>query len=229
MFALKLKKMKKVFLGLTVLGMIFIASCGKSAETITATDAQEASSASHDSETFAINTTESSTTWRGFKFFQDSSKPEVGHFGVIKLKDGLFSVKDGVLESGKLVSDQATLESHDLADDAENKAKLEGHLKSPDFLNVDEFPHATFEISSVNPLSEGDYNSEISGNLDFRGVPKNITFKANVKVDGDKLSIQSEEFTINRQDFGVDFAPGNDTVIKDEVVLQLDILAEKEA
>lgn len=221
--------MKKVLLGLTVLGMIFIASCNKNAETVTAGDAQEASSASHDAETFVVNTGESSTTWRGFKFFHDSSKPEVGHFGIIKLKEGSFSFKEGVLESGKLVSDQTTLENHDLAEDKENRAKLEGHLKSPDFLDVEKFPNSTFEISKVTPITDGDYNSEISGNLDFRGVPKNITFRANVKKDGDKLSIQSEEFTINRQDFGVNFAPSNDTVIKDEVILKLDIKADKKA
>lgn len=209
--------------------MIFITSCGNNTETVATTDAQEASSASHDSETYAVNTGESSTTWRGFKFFQDASKPEVGHFGIIKIKEGAFSVNNGMLESGRLVSDQASLVSHDLADDAENKAKLEGHLKSPDFLDVEKFPNATFEISKVTPLTDGDYNSEISGNLDFRGIPKNITFKANIKIDGDKLSIQSEEFTINRQDFGLNFAPGNDTVIKDEVVLQLDVKADKEA
>lgn len=227
-FAQKLNKMKKVFLGLTVLGMIFIASCGKKAETITATDAQDATSASHNAERFAVNTTESSTAWRGFKFFHDSSKPEVGHFGIIKLKEGVFTIKDGVLESGKLVSDQTSLENHDLIGDPENKAKLEGHLKSPDFLNVAEFPNATFEISKITPLNGGDYNTEISGNLDFRGIPKNITFKANVHTNGNKLSIQSEEFTINRQDFGVNFAPGNDTVIKNEVILQLDIKADKQ-
>lgn len=211
------------------MGMIFIASCGKSAETITAGDAQEASSASRDSESFVVNTDESSTTWRGFKFFHDATKPEVGHFGTIKIKDGMFTAKDGVLESGKIISDQSTLVSDDLADDPEGKGKLEGHLKSPDFLNVDQFPNATFEISKVTPLTDGDYNTEISGNLDFRGVPKNITFKANVKIDGEKLTIQSEEFTINRQDFGVDFAPKSDAVIKDEVVLQLDIKADRQA
>ncbi|MDD3459262.1 MAG: YceI family protein [Weeksellaceae bacterium] len=220
--------MKKIFLGLTVAGMIVISSCGKSADTLATEDAQEVLAASEDAESFVVDTNESSTTWRGFKFFQDATKPEEGHFGIIKLKEGVLSVKDGMLESGKLISDQSTIENHDVEDQGQ-KSDLVNHLKSPDFLNIEEFPHATFEISKVNPLAEGDYNTEISGNLDFRGVPKNITFKANVKVEGDKLSIQSEEFTINRQEFGVDFAPGNDTVIKDEVVLQLDIKADREA
>jgi len=209
--------------------MIFIASCGKNAETITAGDAQEASSASQGSETFVVNTAESSTAWRGFKFYHDATKPEVGHFGTIKIKDGIFTVKDGVLESGKIISEQSSLVSDDLADEPEEKEKLEGHLKSSDFLNVEQFPNATFEISKVSPLTDGDYNTEISGNLDFRGVPKNITFKANVKVDGERLTIQSEEFTINRQDFGVNFAPKNDSVIKDEVVLRLDVKADRQA
>lgn len=220
--------MKKIVLTTAVLGMIFMASCkNETTDTVVTTDAQEASSASQDAHTYLVDANESKTTWRGFKFFQDSSKPEVGHYGVIKLKEGNLTMKDGILESGKFISDQTTLVSHDLADDAENKAKLEGHLKSPDFLDVEKYPVALFEISKVTPLEDGDFNSEISGNLDFRGVPKNITFKANVKENGEKITIQSEEFKINRQDFGVDFSPGADTVIKDDVILQMDITANK--
>lgn len=220
--------MKKVIFSMAVLGMTFLVSCGGGdTDTLTASDAQDATEASHDAETFAVDTNTSSTTWRGFKFYEDTSKPEEGHYGIVKMKNGELMFKEGVLEAGKLVADQTTFESVDYAEDQENKAKLEGHLKSPDFLNVEQFPEAVFEISSVKALEEGDYNTEISGNLDFRGTPKNITFKANVKQDGDQVTIQSEELKINRQDFGIDFAPGGGTIIKDEVILQLDVKANK--
>ena len=82
-------------------------------------------------------------------------------------------------------------------------------------------------VTAVNALTEGDYNTEISGNLDFRGTPKNITFKANVNVEGDKLTIKSEEFKINRQDFGIVYKGGGDSIIKDDVMLQVDVTADK--
>ncbi|MFA5618870.1 MAG: YceI family protein [Weeksellaceae bacterium] len=219
--------MKKVVLATAVLGMIFVTSCKTDKDTVVAGEAQEATSASQDATAYLIDQAESATTWRGFKFFQDTSKPEVGHYGVIKLKEGQLHVKDGVLESGIFISDQTSFESHDMNDDPDSKADFDGHMKSPDFLNVEEYPEAKFEISKVTPLAEGDYNTEISGNLDFRGVPKNITFRANVKEEGDKLTIQSEEFKINRQDFGIDFKGGGDSIIRDEVVLQMDVTAKK--
>lgn len=219
--------MKKILLSLTLLGLISLTSCGGSTETVTATDAQQEASASDESQMYAVNTNISSTTWRGFKIFDDASKPEEGHYGSIKMKDGEVTFKNGVLESGRFSADLATIESADMVDSPEYKTKLEDHLKSADFLHIENFPVATFVISEVKALGEGDYNSEISGNLDFRGAPKNITFKANVKEEDGMVTINSEEFKINRQDFGIDFAPGKGTIIRDEVVLQVNVIAEK--
>ena len=75
-------------------------------------------------------------------------------------------------------------------------------------------------------LESGDYNSEISGNLNFRGVPKNITFKANVTTDENGVTIKSEEFAINRKDFGITFTGAGGSIIKDEVLLQVDLTAK---
>lgn len=219
--------MKKVILGLSFVGMVFLASCGGNKDTVEATEAQDGAMASTESAVYTVNTNISSVTWKGGKIFDDTSKPEEGHYGSVKLKGGEVTVKGGVLESGKFISDQASFESVDKNDDPETKAKLEGHLKSPDFLDVEKYPEATFEITGVKALTEGDYNTEISGNLDFRGTPKNITFKANVKEEGDKVTIKSEEFKINRQDFGITFKGAGGSIIKDDVMLQVDITADK--
>lgn len=219
--------MNKVLLSLSLVGMFSLASCGGETTPVQTTDAQNESVASMEAETFEVDTNSSSATWRGFKFYHDASKPEEGHYGPIKLKSGELLMTDGILESGKITADLNTLESTDLAEDAKSKADLEGHLKSADFLDVENFPEATFVITDVKALADGDYNTEISGNLDFRGTPKNITFKANVKQDGDQVSLQSEEIMINRQDFGMNFVAGGEAVIKDEIVLQLDIKADK--
>lgn len=219
--------MKKILLSLSLMGMVFLASCG-SKDTVEAKDAQETAAASETSTEYAVNTAVSATNWKGGKIFQDTSKPEGGHYGSVKFKSGTVTVKDGILESGNFVTDQTTFESFDLNDDAETKAKLDGHLKSPDFLDVEKFPEAKFEITGVKALESGDFNTEISGNLDFRGIPKNITFRANVKEEGDQVTIKSEEFKIDRQDFGIVYQnKGGDSLIKDEVMLQVDITADK--
>ena len=218
--------MKKVLLSASVIGMFLVASCGPK-DTVEATDAQETSTASATSTEYVVNTAVSSTSWKGGKMFDDTSKPEEGHYGSVKFKSGTVTVKDGLLESGSFVADQTTFESADLNEDAEMKAKLDGHLKSADFLDVEKFPEAKFEVTKVTKLDTGDYNTEISGNLDFRGVPKNVTFKANVKEEAGKVTIKSEEFKINRQDFGINFKGGAGSIIKDDILLQLDITADK--
>lgn len=217
--------MKKVLLSLSVIGMVFLASCG-SKDTVEVKDAQETSAASETATEYTVNTAVSSTNWKGGKFYEDTSKPEEGHYGTVKFKSGSVFVKDGVLESGNFVADQTTFESADLTEE-NGKSKLDTHLKSADFLDVEKFPEAKFEITKATKLDSGDYNTEISGNLDFRGTPKNITFKANVKEEGDKVTIKSEEFKINRQDFGITFKGGGGSIIKDDVLLQLDITADK--
>lgn len=217
--------MRKAFLSLTLIGMVFLTSCGGGKDTVEATDAQETAVASEESVTYAVNTEVSTTNWKGGKFYQDTTKPEEGHYGSVKLKSGEVTVKDGVLEAGHFVADQTTFESADLNEDPDTKAKLDGHLKSADFLDVEKFPEATFHITSAKKLDTGDFNTEISGNLKFRDVEKNITFKANVKEEAGTVTIKSEEFAINRQDFGIVYKGGGDSVIKDEVLLRVDITA----
>lgn len=219
--------MKKAFLSLTLIGMVFLTSCGGGQDAIEAKDAQETAASSEESVTYVVNTDISSTTWKGGKFYQDTSKPEEGHYGAVKLKSGEVSLKDGVLESGNFVADQTTFESADLNEDPDTKGKLDGHLKSADFLDVEKFPESTFVITGTKALTEGDFNTEISGNLKFRDTEKNITFKANVKEEEDKVTIKSEEFKINRQDFGIVYKGGGDSIIKDDVLLQLDVTATK--
>lgn len=218
--------MKKTIFSIGIFSMIFLVSCGGDKDKVETTDAKESAVAGEGSQVFNVNPNTSSTTWRGFKIYEDTQKEE-GHYGSVKLKSGSVTMNDGVLESGNFVVDQTSFESADLNESPEDKAKLDGHLKSSDFLDVEKFPEAKFEITSVSPLDSGDYNSEISGNLDFRGVPKNIKFKANVKEEGNKVSIKSEEFKINRQDFGITFKGGGGSIIKDDVILQVDINAEK--
>jgi len=217
--------MKKIILSLAIISTVALTSCGGKTETVDAKEAQTSATASADAKTYTADVATSTVNWKGGKTFDDINKPEEGHWGVVKLKDGTVTAKDGKLESGKFTADFSTFESKDLDADPETKAKLDGHLKAADFLDVEKYPTGTFEITSVTPIEGGDYNSEISGNLDFRGVPKNVTFKANVTVDDNGVTIKSEEFAINRKDFGITFTGAGGSIIKDEVLLQVDVTA----
>ena len=218
--------MKKLFLSLAMVSAVALTSCGGKTETVNATEAQEGATATEGAQTFTADVDASTVNWKGGKTFDDINKPEEGHYGVVKLKEGTVTVNNGALESGKFVADFTTFESKDLDADPDSKAKLDGHLKAPDFLDVEKYPTASFEITGVKAVEGGDYNSEISGNLDFRGTPKNVTFKANVAVVDNIVTIKSEEFGINRKDFGITFTGGGGSIIKDEVLLQVDLTAK---
>lgn len=217
--------MKKLLLSLAVVSTIALTACGGKTETVATTDAQETTTATEGAKSYVTDST-STVNWKGGKTFDDINKPEEGHWGVVKLKEGTVTANNGVLESGKFVADFTTFESKDLDADPTTKAKLDGHLKAPDFLDVEKFPTATFEITGVKAVEGGDYNSEISGNLNFRGTPKNVTFKANVTVADEAVTIKSEEFGINRKDFGITFTGSGGSIIKDEVLLQVDLTAK---
>ena len=51
--------------------------------------------------------------------------------------------------------------------------RLTKHLKSPDFFEVETYPRATFESTSIKRTEEG---YVVTGNLDLHGVTKSVSF-----------------------------------------------------
>ncbi|NML71005.1 YceI family protein [Chryseobacterium sp. RP-3-3] len=176
-----------------------------------------------DGNQYTLDTLNSKVEWKGYKVFKSES---TSHFGTIKFESGDVTVKEGKLESGKFVADMSSLTSVDLKDDADQLGKLNGHLKSGDFFEVEKFPTASFEITKVTPAIEGDYNTLLDGNLTIKGISKPVQFKANVSVKDGEVSVATEPKDIKREEFGVKFqAPAENGVIKDEVTLQINVKA----
>lgn len=178
---------------------------------------------SKDGAQFTVDTLNSRVEWKGYKIFKSEN---TGHFGTIKFESGDVTVKDSKLESGKFVADMTSLTSEDLKNNASQLEKLNHHLKSNDFFEVEKFPTASFEITKVTPSAEGDYNTILDGNLTIKGITKPIQFKANVSVNGGVVSIATEPKDISREEFGVTFqSPVENGVIKDEITLQINVKA----
>lgn len=172
---------------------------------------------------FVVDTLNSKVEWKGYKIFKTEN---TSHFGTIDFESGDVTVKDGKLESGKFVADMASLTSEDLKDKKQDLEKLNGHLKSADFFEVEKFPTASYEITKVDPAAEGDYNTILDGNLTIKGISKPVQFKANVSVKEGEVSIATEPKDIMREDFGVKFqSPAANGVIKNEVTLQIKVKA----
>lgn len=172
---------------------------------------------------YTLDTLNSKVEWKGYKVFKSEN---TSHFGNIKFESGDVTVKDGKLESGKFVADMNSLTSVDLKDSPEDMGKLNGHLKSGDFFEVEKFPTASYEITKVTPATDGDYNTLLDGNLTIKGITKPVQFKANVSVKEGEVSVATEPKDIKREEFGVKFqAPAENGVIKDEVTLQINVKA----
>jgi polyisoprenoid-binding protein YceI len=142
------------------------------------------------------------------------------HDGGFKNFTGYFTVKDGaaVGNDHKVTIDMSST----FADDE----KLTKHLKSGDFFDVEKYPESTFDVTELKKNSDTAYT--VSGNFKLHGVEKNISFPATVSQNGDTVTIQAE-FDINRKDFGIVYAGQADNLIRDEVVIRLNLEAKPEA
>lgn len=103
--------------------------------------------------------------------------------------------------------------------------KLTAHLKTPDFFDVATHPKATFRSTSITEAAAGSADGAthtVAGTLTMRGTEKAISFP--VKVTSDAAGVAAKaEFTINRQDWGVAYKGAPDNLIKDEVLIRLDM------
>ncbi len=99
--------------------------------------------------------------------------------------------------------------------------KLQGHLKSKDFFDVANLPISTFSVTSIE--AEG-AQQKVTGNLELHGVSKSISFPAEIKVADDMVSVKAD-FAINRRDFNINYPGMPNDLIRDNVVIKLDLQA----
>ena len=103
---------------------------------------------------------------------------------------------------------------------------LTKHLKTADFFDVAKYPQAKFESTVIKAGGEKGATHTVTGNLQLHGVTKSITFPATIVVSPSVITVDST-FSINRKDFGINYAGAADNLIRDEVVLTLNIRATK--
>jgi len=100
-----------------------------------------------------------------------------------------------------------------------DKEKLTKHLKSPDFFDVGKFPTVTFRSAEIKKSADG---HTLAGDLTLHGVTKRIAFPVTVSATDEEVSA-SAEFSINRQDYGINYPGMRDDLIRDLVVIKLSL------
>jgi polyisoprenoid-binding protein YceI len=110
-------------------------------------------------------------------------------------------------------------------------ARLAGHLRTPDLLDVARFPTATFRSTQIAAGATGQVGDAaathtVTGDFTLHGQTRAITFPAIITVTDGEVSARAE-FSINRQDFGITYPGMPDDLIRDEVVIRFDIHAPR--
>lgn len=101
--------------------------------------------------------------------------------------------------------------------------KLAGHLKSADFFDVEKFPKSNFTSTKiVADAAKGAGNYTVTGDFDLHGQKKTISFPAKITVTDSDVAVEAE-FSINRKDFGIVYAGKADDLIRDDVVIRLNL------
>ncbi|WP_300437023.1 YceI family protein [Christiangramia sp.] len=221
--------MKRIFLNAFVIAGLGLAFTGCKNENKEAemAESKEVATAEAEAMEFKVDTTSSVIEWKG-------EKPTGTHTGTIKVTNGTFMANDSVVESGTFVIDMESIEVTDL--EGEQKTNLEAHLKGTvegkegDFFNVTKFPEATFEVTGV---TEQEGQAMLQGNLTIKEETKNIVFPVNISNNGETIEITSEEFTIDRTKWNVNYGSKSvfdglgDKFINDDITLKVNLKAKK--
>jgi polyisoprenoid-binding protein YceI len=157
----------------------------------------------------------------------------VRHMMVSKVR-GRFARFEGQIVTGPTPLESSVTASIDLASIDTNNAQRDGHIRSADFFDVDNYPTMTYQSTGVR--QDGD-DLVLDGNLTLKGVTKAVPLRLEANGFGpDAYGGTRAGFSayaeINRRDFGVDFQAAIETggvVVADKVAIHLEIEAVLQA
>lgn len=218
--------MKKVIISAFMLSAVLVACSDNGSQT----EAKEAVAVevtkTETTQTYAMVAEGSHVDWRAAHL--GGVQPR---FGKLMLSGAEVSTTDNVVTNAKVVMDMNNFTVENF-EDQESIDKLTGHLKSDDFFKVATYPVSTFELATIDS-QEGDYNSRISGNLTILGVTKSISFNANVLISDASVSVKSEDFVVNRTDWGLTYNTEGtegvpaDYLISNDIGFTIDVTVKK--
>ena len=105
-----------------------------------------------------------------------------------------------------------------------NHAERDKHLRGDDFLDVDEYPTATFKSTKIEKT--GEKTAKITGDFTLHGVTKPVTLDAKLLGYGDdpwggyRMGLEAST-TLKLADFGItyDLGPASETV---EIIISVE-------
>lgn len=138
----------------------------------------------------------------------DTSHTEIGfvvrHAGISKVR-GQFTEADATLVVGETLATSSVEATVKTASFDSNDDNRDGHVKSADFFDVEQFPHMTFKANQVQGSPE---EFKLGGELTIKDTTKPVTFDVEfggMAVDpfGSTRAGFSATTQISRKEFGI--------------------------
>jgi len=207
---------KVILTGVVMAGAVLFTSCGqkeaKTTEGAAATN--ETTEVAGDAMSYSINAEASTVGWTGTMLGLYS------HNGTVALKEGNVELNGNNLVGGSFTIDLSAITPLDEGyGDAQGSRKedLIGHLSSPDFFDVANFPTATFTIKSVS-------GNTAKGILNLRGTEGEETVENISITEENGVMILNGDITFNRKSYGAMFdMPVADKVLSDDIKIDVSL------
>ncbi len=224
--------MSRFLLAAAACAALSLSACADGADAPAATTGAAVDSSAAAAPTFTgtavpIDTAQSRITWT-------AAKPTRTHEGGFHQFAGSLYV-----DGGQVTGAEVTAQAASIFSDAE---RLTGHLQSPDFFDVAQYPEVRFVVTALTPLAAADSagaeggaaEGEVApthtatGTLTMHGQTHNVEFPVAVEVQNG-VATADADFTINRQDWGLTYPGQPDDLIQDEVRINLHIVGRTAA
>ena len=172
-------------------------------------------------ETYIISPENSSIEWVG-------EKVSGAHSGYINLQNAFFLFEEEKFVGGEFNIDMNSIKCTDI-ENPKYAAKLEEHLKDPDFFNSSKYPNSNFNITNI--IFDGT-SYMITGDITIKEISQEITFPAQFENDGD-LFHATASLKIDRTKHDIKYGSGSffddlgDRMIYDEFTLKIHLQGSK--
>jgi polyisoprenoid-binding protein YceI len=152
------------------------------------------------------------------------------HLMVTKVRGG-FASFTGAINLGDTPETSSVEVSIDTASFGSGAADRDGHIRSADFLDVENHPAITFRSTAVRALGRDEY--EIDGDLRIKDVTRPVTLATTFEgVQGDPWGGTRAGFTaattINREDWGLTWnvpLDGGGVLVGKEIKIEIEVEA----
>lgn len=185
--------MRKAYLSLLAIAALTIVSCGggeeKKEDKKDKKEKKEVKDTAKEEKveyTHYVLDTATTLEWKGTHTGKDEF-----HTGTVKVTKGTLSISLAAnkIESGMFVVDLNTIHNKDM-EGTKGAENIEGHLKTPDFFNVEKFSTATLAVTGIE-------NGAVQGKLSVAGTDINVSMPVQLSQNGEGQLKGKGTFTVD--------------------------------